>query len=155
MLALQIFPIGGTEGQNFGVAVSLSASNIAVGASGDSSGTGALFMYGFDVRGPADFSFPLITKLVPSVLTSGALFGSSVAMYEGFEVSTPETPLSVTVVGGAPGASGGEGLAFIYYAPDASVPVWSSLGSLSPSGSGVTSFGQSVALYLDTMVRSG
>lgn len=111
-------------------------------------------MYGFSVSGPTVFDFPLTAKLVPGSLVSGSLFGSSVAVFEGSEISTPEAPSPVTVVCGAPGASDGEGSAFVYYATDASSPEWTNQGVLTPSDSSVTSFGQSVALFLDVLVST-
>ena len=143
------------EGDNYGISVSLSNNNLAVGASGDSSDKGAVYMYGFSVGGPNDVFFPLVSKLSPAVLEEGSLFGSAVALYEGAEVSTPEFTPPATVVIGAPGHGGGDGAAFVYMAADGTSPDWEKKTTLLSNDPGVTSFGQSVALYVDVLAVGG
>ncbi len=120
-----------------------------MGADGESSDIGAVYLYSFTSQSETNFEYMLKSRVSPSGLTSGAMFGSSVSLYEGSEVSIGNP--SATVAIGAPGVSSGVGSVYIYYAPDALSPVWSSQGVLVPSES-VTSFGQSVSLYTDTVV---
>ena len=154
MINFQVVPPnGGTEGDNFGVSVSLSANTFAVGASGDSSDTGAVYMYGFAVDGADDFAFPLQAKLAPSELEEGSLFGSAVALYV-IDVATPEFVSPATLVAGAPGYSNGTGAAFVYTATDSTDPDWGE-GVMLPAEAGMTSFGQSVAIFDDLIAVGG
>lgn len=148
-------PGGGAEGDNYGISVSLSNNNLAVGASGDSSDRGAVYMYGFSVNGPDSLFIPLVSKLSPAVLEPGSLFGSAVALYEGAEVSTPEFTPPATVVIGAPGHGGGEGAAFVYMAADGRAPDWGAGTMLVASANVTSSFGQSVAAFGDVVAVGG
>jgi hypothetical protein len=124
-------------------------SNFAVGAKGESSNIGAVYLYSFTSQSETNFEYLLKSRVSPSGLSSGALFGSSVSLYEGSEVSIGNP--SATVAIGAPGDSSNVGSVYIYYAPDALNPVWSSQSTLVPTDA-VTAFGQSVSLYTDTVV---
>jgi hypothetical protein len=152
---IQISPTGGAVGDNFGVSVSLSANNIAVGASGDASDMGAVYMYGFVVDG-SSFDFPLEAKLVPSELGSGSLFGASVCLYEGSEVGIPEYDGAAIIAAGAPGHLSGNGSVFVYFKPDAANASvsWSQQATLA-APAGVTSFGQSVSVFEGILAVGG
>ncbi len=83
-------------------------------------------------------------------LPANSGFGYSVSLYEGFDVFEPELIPPVTLATGAPGTVGS---VYVYYAEDATNPVWDLQGTLNgPAGS--SNYGVAVSVHSDTLVKA-
>jgi hypothetical protein len=127
--------------------VSISESVVAVGASGESSSAGAVYVYTFS-SSLGDFEFSI--RLPPSQLSAGSLFGQAVSVYQGTEVFIPGATEAGTVAIGAPGVNGNQGAVYLYVTNDVTVASWSLQSNVTVTDAS-TRFGGSVSLYTDAL----
>ena len=152
ILQRQIVSPDPSSSQSFGCAVSIGAHLLAVGASGDSSiseNNGMVYIF--------EFATGYLTATVyPETMPTNALFGSSVAIFDGTaEINIPEAPLEEFLIIGAPGRNT-TGMVSIYYLSTNANASWIVLADLSPPAiSNGVNYGQSVSWHTTYGAASG
>ena len=124
----------GADGDEFGISVAVDGDTVVVGARGDVSKTGAIYV--FTKPSDGDWTSTITeTKLTATGGAADDLFGASVALYGG------------TIVVGAPGA----GSAYVF-TRNSETGEWSQVAKLTASNAGADDlFGNSVAVDDDTI----
>jgi hypothetical protein len=156
---LQIYSPDPTVDQLFGYSVALSDNYFVVGAPGDAmvgANTGMVYVYAYSISDNTWIS-GVDASFMPPMGNTGALFGSSVAIFEGSDdVSVPEASLSAWLAVGAPGRNV-TGMVTVYYKAAVTTenpnPTWENLGNIAPpvSANGIK-FGSAVTWYADILV---
>ncbi len=129
----QLTASDGVRGDQFGVSVSIVGGTIAIGASGKSSGRGAVYIFGL-----TGLNWYQTTELTAADGASGDAFGGSVSMSGN------------TVLVGAGNKGSGRGGTYVFVNTNGA---WSQQATLAPSDAAAgDAFGQAVALDVDTAV---